>query len=141
MNELYQKSFQTLELDRVLSLLADACATEAGKDLAKALIPATDADDVTKLLQETTDACHMVERKGSPAFRDVKDIKPSLERADRGGALNTRELLRIAAVLRSARNVKEYGRCDPQRGGNRRQRQSRALRYPAAHENCRQQSA
>ena len=100
MNELYQKSFQTLELDRVLSLLADACATEAGKDLAKALIPATDADDVTKLLQETTDACHMVELKGSPAFRDVKDIKPSLERADRGGALNTRELLRIA--------VKEY---------------------------------
>ena len=112
MNELYQKSFQTLELDRVLSLLADACATEAGKDLAKALIPATDADDVTKLLQETTDACHMVERKGSPAFRDVKDIKPSLERADRGGALNTRELLRIAAVLRSARNVKEYGEGD-----------------------------
>ena len=112
MNELYQKSFQTLELDRVLSLLADACATEAGKDLAKALIPATDADDVTKLLQETTDACHMVELKGSPAFRDVKDIKPSLERADRGGALNTRELLRIAAVLRSARNVKEYGEGD-----------------------------
>ena len=112
MNELYQKSFHTLELDRVLTLLADACATEAGKDLAKALIPATDADDVKKLLQETTDACHMVELKGSPAFRDVKDIKPPLERADRGGALNTRELLRIAGVLRSARNVKEYGEGD-----------------------------
>ena len=32
-----------------------------------------------------------------------------LQRADRGGSLNTRELLDIAQVLRCARSVKEYG--------------------------------
>ena len=112
MNELYDKSLHTLELDRILELLADACTTEEGKTLAGSLRPSSDADDVKLLLQETTDACHMVELKGSPAFREVHDVKASLERADRGGSLNTRELLRIAAVLHAARTVKEYGEGD-----------------------------
>ena len=112
MNELYDKSLHTLELDRILELLADACTTEEGKILARSLRPSSDADDVKLLLQETTDACHMVELKGSPAFREVHDVKASLERADRGGSLNTRELLRIAAVLHAARTVKEYGEGD-----------------------------
>ena len=112
MNELYDKSLHTLELDRILELLADACTTEEGKTLARSLRPSSDADDVKLLLQETTDACHMVELKGSPAFREVHDVKASLERADRGGSLNTRELLRIAAVLHAARTVKEYGEGD-----------------------------
>ena len=102
MNELYEKSLHTLELDRVLSLLAETCVTEEGKERAACLRPNTDADDVKALLRETTDACHMVELKGTPGLRDVKNVKASLERADRGGSLNTVELLRIAGVLRAA---------------------------------------
>lgn len=109
MNELYEKSLHTLELDRVLGLLAENCVTDEGKQLAAELKPSSDVDEVRLLLQETTDACHMVELKGTPAFRDVKDVKTSLERADRGGSLNTVELLRIASVLRAARTVKTYG--------------------------------
>ena len=98
MNELYKKSLHTLELDRVLSMLSECCVTPEGKDRALQLMPTSDAEEVTRLLKETSDACHMVELKGNPAFRDVKDVKPSLERADRGGSLNTVELLRIAGV-------------------------------------------
>ena len=46
--------------------------------------------------------------KGSPSFHELKEIAPSLERADRGGSLNPTELLRIAAVLRCIRNAKAY---------------------------------
>ncbi len=112
MNELYQKSLHTLELDRVLDMLSECCATQEGKEQAKKLMPTSDAEEVTRLLKETTDACHMVELKGTPAFRDVKDVKMSLERADRGGSLNTVELLRIAGVLRTTRGVKAYGEGD-----------------------------
>ncbi|MDD6023043.1 MAG: endonuclease MutS2 [Oscillospiraceae bacterium] len=112
MNALYEKSLHTLELDRVLELLAGCCVTEEGKERAKALRPTDDADDVRQLLKETTDACHMVELKGSPGFRDVKNVKASLERADRGGSLNTVELLRIGGVLRATRSVKAYGEGD-----------------------------
>ena len=51
MNELYDKSLHTLELDRILVLLADACTTEEGKTLARSLRPSSDADDVKLLLQ------------------------------------------------------------------------------------------
>ncbi len=112
MNELYKKSLHTLELDRVLSMLSECCVTPEGKDRALQLMPTSDAEEVTRLLKETSDACHMVELKGNPAFRDVKDVKTSLERADRGGSLNTVELLRIAGVLRATRGVKAYGEGD-----------------------------
>ncbi len=112
MNELYKKSLHTLELDRVLEMLSDCCITEEGKERAGKLVPTSDAEEVSGLLKETTDACHMVELKGTPALRDVKDVKPSLERADRGGSLNAVELLRIAGVLRATRGVKAYGEGD-----------------------------
>lgn len=112
MNELYEKSLRTLELDRVLALLSENCVTQEGKELAQRLRPVTDSEEVRGLLQETSDACHMVELKGTPALRDVKNVKASLERADRGGSLNTAELLRVGSVLRSARAVKSYGESD-----------------------------
>ena len=118
MNELYEKSLRTLELNCVLERLAELCATEEGKQAAAKLMPTSDADEVKELLKETTDACHMVELKGTPGFRDVKDIKPSLQRADRGGSLNTAELLRIGNVLRTTRTVKAYGEGDGVESGS-----------------------
>ncbi len=112
MNELYEKSLRTLELNRVLEMLSAVCVTEEGKELALKLMPTSDVDEVRVLLKETTDANHMVELKGSPAFRDVRNVKASLGRADRGGSLNPVELLRIGGVLRAARNVKAYGEGD-----------------------------
>ncbi len=109
MNELYEKSLHTLELDRVLEMLADHCVSEEGKQIAAGIRPYDDADEVRRLLQETTDACHMVEQKGTPSLRDIKDVKASVSRADRGGSLNTKELLRVAGVLRTSRTVKAYG--------------------------------
>ncbi len=118
MNQLYEKSLHTLELDRVLQLLSDNCVSEEGKTLAQALHPVSDSDEVTRLLQETTDACRMVEKHGTPALREVKDVKQSLERADRGGSLNAVELLRIAGVLRTARTVKACGEGDGAQSGS-----------------------
>ena len=112
MNELYEKSLATLELNRMLEMLSAVCSTEEGRELALKILPTSDEDEVKLRLKETTDACHMVELKGSPAFRDVKNVKASLIRADRGGSLSTVELLRVAGVLRAARTVKAYGEGD-----------------------------
>ena len=118
MNTLYEKSLKTLELDRVLEMLSGHCVTEEGKEMALKLLPTDDVDEVRVLLRETSDANHMVELKGSPAFRDVKNVKPSLQRADRGGSLSTVELLRIGGVLRATRGVKAYGEGDGVENGS-----------------------
>ena len=48
-------------------------------------------------------------------FSGIKPVAESLYRADHGGALNTRELLDIAGVLRCARRVRDYFNDDGQK--------------------------
>ena len=108
MTDLFEKSLQTLELPRVLELLAAQAATEEGKDRCRALRPSTDPDDVQRLQKETSAACSMIVLRGTPPLSGVRPVAASLQRADMGGALNTRELLDIAALLRCARSAKEY---------------------------------
>lgn len=108
MTDLFEKSIKTLELPKVLAMLADQAVTEEGKERSLALRPLTDEDDVRRALSETTAAVNMTALRGSPSFAGIKPVSASLQRADMGGALSTRELLDIAAVLRSARTAREY---------------------------------
>ncbi len=109
MTDLFEKSIRTLELPRVLEMLADQAVTEEGKERCLALRPSADADEVQRRLQETSAAFRMLTVKGSPSLSGVKPVRAALQRADMGGALNTRELLDIASVLRAARSAREYG--------------------------------
>ena len=108
MSELYEKSLHKLELDQVLSQLAECAGSGEGKAACLRLRPVSDLEDVQALLDETTAASDLCTRKGNPSFAEVYDVSASLERADRGGSLQPKELLRIAAVLRCARNIKGY---------------------------------
>ena len=108
MTELYEKSLRKLELDRVLELLRDCAVSGEAKDRCMALVPNSDREDVIGLQLQTSDACHLINLRSSPAFQDVKDVRASLDRADRGGSLTPKELLSIAGVLRAARSAKDY---------------------------------
>ena len=109
MTELLEKSIQTLELPRVLAMLADEAVTEEGKETCRKVRPQTVVSDVSRLQKQTSAAFQMLVKHGTPSFSGVRPVAAALQRADRGGALNTRELLDIAQVLRCARNVREYG--------------------------------
>ena len=108
MNEQYEKSLSKLELDKVLSLLADHASSQAAKDRCVAIRPSADADEIRHLLEETSAACKCITIKGSPSFGGLYDVGASLDRAYRGGCLSPEELLRIAGVLRAARQAKSY---------------------------------
>ena len=108
MSELYEKSLIKLELDQVLELLAECAGSSEGKDACRRVRPSSDLEDVQAMLAETTAASDLCTRKGNPNFGDVHDVSAALERADLGGSLQPKELLRIAAVLRCARTVKGY---------------------------------
>ena len=116
MSELFDKSIRTLELPAVLAMLADQTNSAEARERALATSPRTAVDEVERLQGETDAAREMIGLRGSPAFSGIKPVGESLYRADRGGTLNTRELLDIAGVLRCARRVKEYWNDD---GGER----------------------
>ena len=109
MSDLFEKSMSTLELPRVLELLSASAATEEGRQRCLDLRPMTDLDDVERAQKETSAAVRMLIARGTPPFAGVKPVAASLQRADMGGCLNTRELLDIAAVLRAARSAGDYG--------------------------------
>lgn len=108
MSDLYEKSLLKLELDQVLELLSECAGSDEGKCACRLLRPVSDLEQVQQMLQETTAASNLCTKKGNPVFSNIYDVKPSLERADRGGSLQPAELLRIGGVLRCARNMKSY---------------------------------
>ncbi len=108
MTELYEKSIRKLELPAVLELLAAQAKSESAKQRCLNMQPLYDVEDIRILQAQTTAACKMIAIKGSPSLSGVADVSDALDRADRGGCLNPKELLRIAGVLRCTRNVKAY---------------------------------
>ena len=108
MSELFDKSIRTLELPRVLQLLSDQAVSAEAKARALRVRPETEPEEVLRLLDQTDAARAMIGLHGSPSFSGVKPVAEALDRADRGGSLNTRELLTIASLLTAARRAKEY---------------------------------
>ena len=108
MSELYEKSLLKLELDQVLEQLAQCAGSQGGKEACLRVRPSSDLEEVELMQQQTSAASDLCTRKGNPIFGDVSDVSDSLQRADRGGSLQPIELLRIAGVLRCARNIKGY---------------------------------
>lgn len=105
---LYEKSLNILELQSVLELLAAEAVSVPAKEAALKLRPSGDRYEVERRLGETTAAKEQMVVKGSPSFSEVKDVSASLSRAEIGGMLNTAELLEIAGILKTARNVQSY---------------------------------
>ena len=106
--DFYEKSLNTLELPAVLNMLAAEAVSESAKEGALKLQPSDDTHEVKRRLDETSAAKTMMVVRGSPSFSGIKDVRPSLSRADLGGSLNTLELLSIARVLQCSRLVKSY---------------------------------
>ena len=115
MSELFDKSIRTLELPAVLEMLSAKAVSEAAREKSRHVMPATERQEVLRLLDETDAAKERLGLYGSPSFTGVKDVSEPLARADRGGMLNTRELLNIAGLLTAARRVYEY---DAERKGD-----------------------
>lgn len=112
MSELFEKSIRVLELPRLLTMLERHAVSAEAKARVQRLAPADDYGEVSRLLDETDAARKMILLRGSPTFAGVKPVAEPLGRAERGGALNTRELLDIAGVLANARRVRDYYRED-----------------------------
>ena len=101
--DFFEKSLNILELPEMLRMLCAEAVSEPAKERAAAIRPTVNIHEIRQWLKEISDAKALIAVKGNPPFYCIKDVGGSLARADRGGMLNTRELLDIAAVLRASR--------------------------------------
>ena len=103
-----QKYMKTIELDKVLEILAEKTACEDAADAARNLIPVTEIEEAQQMLSETDTAYQMMARFGAPSFYGLQQIVNSLRRAQSGGVLNLAEFLSIAGVLRAMRGIVQW---------------------------------
>lgn len=112
--ELLQKHSKTLELDKILQMLAAETSCDDAAQLAVTLTPSDSLEDVQRLLKETDEAFVFLARYGSPSFAGLENVTNSLRRAQAGSMLTMAELLKIFGVLRTLRGIVEWR----QKGGN-----------------------
>lgn len=102
------RHFKTLELHKILDMLANETSFEDAKNLSLSIEPSYGLFEVNEMLSQTEDAYMLIGRFGAPSFGGVSNITNALRRAQAGGCLTTLELLRIAQGLRVIRMVKEW---------------------------------
>ena len=85
MSELFDKSIRTLELPRVLQLLSEQAVSPEAKELALAVRPETDYEDVLRLLDQTDGARAMIVLRGAPGSSTVSGFtgRPAAHRLRR----------------------------------------------------------
>ena len=99
------KHYASLELDKILELLASHTTCDDARELAVSLEPKTTLISVQTLLEQTADAHTLMGKFGAPSFGGLTNVNNALSRADAGGVLNTTELLHIAEDLRVIRGL------------------------------------
>ena len=108
MKAIENRHYRSLELDKILEMLASHATCADAKSLALSLTPQTDLYLAQALLKQTEDAHMLLARFGGPAFGGLHNVNNALQRAAAGGMLTMRELLEIAEVLRVIRSLSEW---------------------------------
>lgn len=107
------KHYRTLELDKVLELLAAQTSCDDAAMMARALQPSPYVGEVQRLLADTDAAFCLMAKYGAPPFGDVKNVTNAVRRAQAGAVLTAAQLLRVANTLRGVRSVADWhGHCE-----------------------------
>ncbi|MBN2909083.1 endonuclease MutS2 [Polycladomyces sp. WAk] len=95
-----------LEYPRIREQVAEEASSSLGKERIAALEPTADAEEVSHRLAATAEGMDLLRLQGDVSLGGVRDIRPSLRRAEVGGLLNTGELLDIAGTVNAGRKLK-----------------------------------
>lgn len=102
------KHYKTLELHKIMDMLAEQAGNDETLRMISELEPVTDIDKVRTELKKTEDAFDLSVKYGTPPFYRFKDIRGSLQRAQSGSSLTLRELLDVGVMLRQIRGLTDY---------------------------------
>jgi len=100
------KSLETLEFNKIRERLATFAAFSASRELALALLPSPNPDEVAARQQATAEARLLLDLKPGLSVGGAHDIRPLAQRAAVGGVLEPNDLLAIQSTLAAARSFR-----------------------------------
>jgi len=101
-----EKTFEVLELPKILARLAEHTSFSGGRDLALALRPTTSLAEARDLQQETAEARLLLELKAGVSLGGVRDVRQAALAAVHGVLVEPTTLLDILSTLRRATTVR-----------------------------------
>ncbi len=107
---MHEKSLTTLEYPKIIERLAAEAAFSASKELALALTPSGDPDEVLRRQAFTTEARRLIELRPDAGVRGAKDVRHHVAAAERGVILSPSNLLDVLATLRASEHVSKLVR-------------------------------
>ncbi|HEX6540879.1 MAG TPA: endonuclease MutS2 [Ktedonobacterales bacterium] len=102
---MHEKSLITLEYPKILEQLTHEAAFSASKELARALAPSDDREEVRRRLAFTSEARQLLEQRPDIGVRGAREVRPHVRAAERGVMLTPNELIEILATLRASEHV------------------------------------
>ncbi|MBQ4533895.1 MAG: endonuclease MutS2, partial [Ruminococcus sp.] len=107
------KYLKTLELDKILEMLAELTSNEETRKMALSLRPDCDLERTRYECLKTSQALSLSVQFGTPPFSNFKDITTTAARAKSGAVISLRDLMDIAAMLRQIKGLADwYGHCE-----------------------------
>lgn len=103
-----ERTLRVLEFDRLRERLAAAATNTLGRELALALAPVTDPDEVLARQRETTEARTVLATCPSVPLGGIRDIRPALARARVGSTLAPQDLLDVAWTMDAASRLRKF---------------------------------
>lgn len=103
-----QKVLKTIEYTKIIAMLKEEADSSLGKEIAEALLPSSEPEEVRKSLLETEDAENRIRLKGPLSFRGMTDIRLYFPRIRLGAALSIAELLHVEKILEFAEKARDF---------------------------------
>ncbi len=92
----------TLEFHKIRAMLQEMAVISKAAARLGEVVPETDRETVVRLLEETSEARDLGAKEGAPPLVPLGAVEEATRRSRVGSVLSPGELLRIAAVLRTA---------------------------------------
>jgi len=99
-------TIRVLEYDKILKQLAAFCAFEGGAELASSLLPSDDLRTINDWMEQTSEACRLLDQKTDVYFGGVYDLRALVAKSERGSILIPTELVEVRTTLMRARTLR-----------------------------------
>ena len=99
-------TIRVLDYDKILKTLASFCAFGGGEELATSLLPSDDLRTINEWMQQTDEACRLLDQKTDIYFGGVHDVRQLIAKSERGSILIPTELVDVRTTLMRARTLR-----------------------------------
>ena len=102
-----------LEYSEIIKLISNYCKTYIGKETVLKLSPCFDSDEVSHLLEETTEAMDISIKKSNIPVCEIPNIDIWIKQLESTNVLSAKALIDVATILKVSRELKEFFFKDP----------------------------